>query len=256
VTAALKNLTLSRRLAAFDLESTGVDPATDRIVEVAVLTLSPVGPASLFHSRVNPGRPIPAAATAVHRIADADVAGAPRFREIAAELARRLDGCDLAGFGIGGFDLPLLAAEFARSGVPFHMAGRAVLDALAVFRRWEPRSLSAAVAFYLGREHAGAHSATQDVGAAVEVLDEQVRRYGLPVTPDSLHAAIVEVDVAGKFRRADGGPAFAFGKYAGRLLGDVAASDPGYLKWILGRAFLPDVHALVRAALAAADTAR
>ena len=166
---------------------------------------------------------------------------------VAAGLARRLDGCDLAGFGISGFDLPLLAAEFARAGIPFRLTGRAVLDALGVFQSHEPRDLSAAVRFYLGRDHAGAHSAAADtLAAAAEILDEQVRRYGLPVTPAALHAALVEVDVAGKFRRADGGVAFAFGKYAGRPLADVAAADPGDLEWVLARPFLDDVHALVR----------
>lgn len=252
MTVALKNLSLSRPLAAIDLESTGLDPANDRIVEIAVLTLAPGRAAEMFHTRVNPGRPIPSPATAVHGLADTDVAGAPRFPEIATDLTHRLGGCDLAGFGIGGFDLPLLTAEFARAGVSLPLAGRAVLDALSVFRRREPRSLSAAVAFYLGREHAGAHRATQDVGAALEVLDEQVRRYGLPAVPAVLHAAIVEVDVAGKFRRTDAGVTFAFGKYAGRTLDDVAASDPGYLEWMLGKSFLDDVHALVRGALARA----
>ena len=253
---ALKSLSLARPLAVLDLESTGLDPAADRVVEIAVLMLSPGAPGRMFHTRVNPGRSIPAAAAAVHGITDADAAGAPRFGEIAAGLAHRLDGCDLAGFGIGGFDLPLLAAEFARAGIPFRLTGRAVLDALGVFRSHEPRDLSAAVRLYLGRDHVGAHSAAADTLAAAEILDEQVRRYGLPATPAALHAAIVEVDVGGKFRRGDAGVMFAFGKYAGRPLADVAAADPGYLEWVLGKPFLDDVHALVRGALAAARAGR
>jgi DNA polymerase-3 subunit epsilon len=252
VTVSLRHLSLARPLAVLDLESTGVDPACDRIVEVAVLTLSPGGPGALFHTRVNPGRPIPAAATAVHGIGDADVTAAPPFRAVATDLAAQLDGCDLAGFGITGFDLPLLAAEFARAGVLFRLADRAVLDALRVYRQHEPRDLSAAVRYFLGREHAGAHSAIRDVIAAIEVLDAQVGRYGLPAAPGSLHATVAEVDVAGRFRRTDAGVAFAFGKYAGRTLDDVAASDPGYLEWMLCKPFLDDVHALVRSALARA----
>lgn len=252
-----RHLSLARPLAVIDLESTGTDPATDRIVEVAVLTVRPDGTEESFESRVNPVRPIPAAATAVHGIGDADVRDAPTFAALAPELARLLAGCDLAGFGIAGFDLPLLCAEFARAGAAFALAGRAVLDALAVYRRYEARTLSAAVAFYLGRSHAGAHAAGADARAAAEVLDAQVGRYGLPAAPPALHAALADVDIAGKFRRGDGGAVLvAFGKHAGRTLADVARTDPDYLAWVLTRPFLADVHDLVRAALAAARTRR
>jgi DNA polymerase-3 subunit epsilon len=248
-----RHLTLARPLAVIDLESTGTDPATDRIVEVAVLTVRPDGTEEPFESRVNPRRPIPAAATAVHGIGDADVRDAPTFAALAPELDRRLAGCDLAGFGIAGFDLPLLCAECARAGVSFALAGRAVLDALAVYRRYEARTLTAAVAFYLGRSHAGAHAAAADARAAADVLDVQVGRYGLPAAPAALHGALAGVDIAGKFRRGDGGAVvFAFGKHAGRPLADVARTDPEYLAWVLTRPFLTDVHDLVRAALAAA----
>jgi DNA polymerase-3 subunit epsilon len=239
-------------LAVIDLESTGTDPLEDRIVELAVLTVDPTGSEDLFSTRVNPGRPIPPAATAVHGIADADLRDAPAFADVAPELVRRLSGCDLAGFGIAGFDLPLLCAECARAGVAFALKGRAVLDALSVYRRFEARTLAAAVAFYLGRSHQGAHAAAADARAAAEVLDAQVGRYRLPAAPAALHGALVEVDVAGKFRLGPGGAVvFAFGKYCGRPLAEVARSDPRYLEWVLTRPFLADVHDLVRAALAA-----
>lgn len=250
MTYRLEHLKPRRPLAVLDLESTGADPATDRVVELAVLTLAPDRAGDLFVTRVNPRRPIPAAATAVHGIGDADVRDAPTFAALAADLNRQLADCDLAGFGITGFDLPLLAAEFARAGVSFPLAGRAVLDALTVYRRHEARTLAAAVAFYLGREHAGAHAAGADALAAAAVLDAQVGRYGLPAAPAELHAALVEVDVAGKFRRGpDGAVVFGFGKHAGRPLADVARTDPDYLGWMLTRPFLADVHDRVRAAL-------
>jgi DNA polymerase-3 subunit epsilon len=252
VTLRLKHLSLARPLAVIDLESTGTDPVADRVVEIAVLTLSPDGTEDLFATRVNPQRAIPEGATRVHGISDADVWDAPTFVALAPDLVRRLAGCDLAGFGITGFDLPLLCAECARAGVPFALTGRAVLDALAVYRRYEARTLSAAVAFYLGRALHGAHAAPVDALAAVEVLDAQVGRYELPSAPSALHGALVEVDVAGKFRLGDGGAVvFAFGKYTGRPLADVARTDPDYLTWVLTRPFLADVHELVRAALAA-----
>lgn len=246
----LSHLVLDRPLAVLDLETTGVDPAADRIVEVAVLTLLPGGQQELFHRRVNPGAPIPPAATAVHGIADADVAAAPPFRAVAPELFAALHGSDLAGFGIASFDLPLLAAEFARCGLPFRVAGRRVIDVLALYRRLRPRDLASAVREYLGREHAAAHSAAADARAAAAVLDAQVGRHALPPTPGELHSVLVEVDVAGRFRREAGHVVFAFGKYSGQPLAGVAARDSGYLRWMLGRPFLDDVHGLVRRALA------
>jgi DNA polymerase-3 subunit epsilon len=163
-----------------------------------------------------------------------------------------LVGCDLAGFGIAGFDLPLLCAECVRAGVPFALTGRSVLDALAIFRRYEARTLSAAVAFYLGRSHHGAHAAAADASAAADVLDAQIGRYGLSPAPAALHSELIEVDIAGKFRRNEqGAVVFAFGKHIGHALTDVARSDPSYLAWVLTRPFLADVHDLVRAVLAA-----
>lgn len=248
---SLAHLTLDRPLAVLDVETTGVDPAAARVVEVAVLTLGPGGREGLFHRRVNPGVPIPPAATAVHGLTDADVAGAPPFAAVAPALAAALDAADLAGFGLGAFDLPVLGAEFARCGRPFRVAGRRVVDALAVYRRYHPRTLAAAVREYLGRDHAGAHSAVADARATAEVLDRQVGRHGLPATPAGLHATLAEVDVAGRFRRDGAGRVvFGFGRYAGRPLAEVAARDPGYLRWVLGSPFLDDVHDLVRRALA------
>lgn len=251
MTGSIANLILDRPLAVVDVETTGVDPATDRVVEVAVLTLLPRGAPESYHRRVNPGVPIPPAASAIHGIADADVAGAPSFGAIAPELFATLHGCDLAGFGITAFDLPLLSNEFARERLPFRVTGRRVIDVLTLYRRCHPRDLASAVREYLGRAHDGAHSALADARATAEVLDRQVGRHGLPATPAELHASLVEVDVAGRFRRDDAGRvAFAFGKYAGRPLAEVAARDPGYLKWMLGRPFLDDVHDLIRRALA------
>ncbi len=246
----LSNLVLDRPLAVLDLETTGVDPAADRVVEVAVLTLLPGGKHELFHRRIHPGVPIPPAASAVHGITDADVIGSPTFAAVAPELFATLHGSDLAGFGIASFDLPLLAAEFARVRLPFRVAGRRVIDVLALYRRCHPRDLTSAVREYLGRDHADAHSAVADARATAEVLDRQVERHALPPAPAELHAALVEVDVAGRFRREAGHVVFAFGKYSGQPLAGVAARDPGYLRWMLGRPFLDDAHDLVRRALA------
>jgi len=246
----LANLILDRPLAVLDLESSGLDPATDRIIEVAVLTLLPRGKHELFHRRINPGVPITPAATAVHGIADAHVADSPPFATIAPELFATLHGADLAGFGITTFDLPLLAAEFARVSLPFRVLSRRVIDSLTLYRRCHPRNLASAVREYLGRDHENAHSAVADVRATAEILDRQVERHALPATPAGLHASLIDVDVAGKFRRDGvGRVVFAFGKYAGRPLDEITGADSGYLNWMLSRPFLDDVHDLVRRAL-------
>lgn len=250
MTIASNNLILSRPLCVVDLETTGTDTREDRVVEVAVLTVCPDHSIRSFVRRVNPERPIPPAATAVHGIRDADVAGLPPFAAVAPKLLSLLDGCDLAGFGIANFDLPLLVAEFARAGLMFPVAGRAVIDALSLYRRKEPRDLTAAVQFYLGRERGGAHTAIADAANALAVVNAQVHRYGLPGRPAEFHAAVVDVDVGGAFRRGpDGGVVFGFGKHRGRPLARVAAEDPGYLHWILRQPFLDDALSLVRAAL-------
>lgn len=253
MTVALKHLALTRALSVIDLETTGTDTRTDRIVEVAVLTVYPDGTVVPFVRRVNPGRAIPAGASAIHGITDADVAGAPAFAAIAPDLFAALVGSDIAGFGVANFDVPVLVNEFARVGLPFRVGNRAVLDALSVYRRREPRDLTAAVRFYLGADRTSAHAALADAGYALAVLDVQVARYGLPRSPADLHATLNEVDVGGAFRREPGGaPVFAFGKYRGRQLAQVAAEDPGYLRWVLGQGFLDDALALVRGALEAA----
>jgi DNA polymerase-3 subunit epsilon len=136
---------LKRPLAVLDVEATGVDVSLDRVVEIAVVRVSPDGRRAVFHRRVNPGLPIPAPATAVHGIRDEDVIACPTFAAIAGDLLGVLAGADLAGFGIARFDIPLLAAEFARAGSTFPLAGRAVVDALAIYHRheggtWPPRS--------------------------------------------------------------------------------------------------------------------
>jgi DNA polymerase-3 subunit epsilon len=173
----MKNLTLDRALAVFDLETTGTSPGSDRIVEICVAVLLPDGGRDVVTRRVNPGRPIPPEATAVHGISDSDVADAPPFREIAPGLLRLLEGCDLAGFNVLSYDLPLLQAEFERCNLTFDVGDRRIVDAQRIYHRKEPRTLSAAVKFYTGREHAGAHGAEADVLATVDVLDAQIERY-------------------------------------------------------------------------------
>jgi DNA polymerase-3 subunit epsilon len=248
----LRHLRLERPLCVFDLETTGTDVPTCRVVEVAVLRLEPSARPSWFHTLVNPECPIPGAASAVHQIYDEHIAHSPSFRAVARDVHRALKGADIAGYNLP-FDLGVLAHEFARARHPFRLAGRALFDALAIYRAKEPHTLAAAVRQFLRREHGRTHSAKADVRATIEVLDAQLGHYGdLPDTPAGLHAALVEVDLARKFRRdGEGRVVFAFGKHAGEPVEAVAAADPSYLRWLLDSGgLLEDARLVVQRALA------
>ena len=179
----LKNIRLERPLVVLDLETTGKKVQTDRIVEISLLKLLPDGTNQIKTRRLNPGIPIPAEATAIHGITDADVANENSFRQIARSLAAYLEGCDLCGYNIWIFDLRMLVNEFKRAEVPFSVEGRHIIDPCRIFHKREPRDLRTALRFFCGMEHEGAHGAAADVLAALLVLDSQVERYeDLPLT--------------------------------------------------------------------------
>lgn len=254
----LKHIRLERPLVILDLETTGKRVQADRIVEISTLKLMPDGSSVIRTRRLDPGVPIPPEATAVHGITDADVAHEKSFRQVARSLVVYLEGCDLCGFNIWNFDLKLLAAEFRRAGVPFTTEGRHVIDPCRIFHMREPRTLAAALRFYCGEEHDGAHRAEADVLAALMVLEGQVERYGdLPRSVSELHEAMGYPDVVdpdGKFVRGEGDAiVFAFGEHAGRLVDEVARTDPGFLEWMLRKDFSDEAKAVARAALEARE---
>lgn len=248
-------LDLSRPLAVFDLETTGTDPARDKIVEIALVRVDPDGLRTALTRRINPGRPIPAEATAVHGIRDEDVAAAPAFGQIARELLDTLADADLAGFNVRRFDVPLLDREFRDAGFDLALAQRRIVDVMTIFHKKEPRDLSAAVRFFLGRDHAGAHGAEADVTASLEVLESQLARYpDLPRTVEALDAFCFPtpagaVDRGGKFVLREGEVVFAFGRQKGKALSEVARVQRDYLEWILKQDFPEDARTLVEAAL-------
>ena len=251
----MQGLNLRRPLAFLDLETTGTSPASDRVVEIAILKVHPDGTEDFRRRRVNPGVPIPAEATAIHSISDADVADEPPFASYARSLADFLADCDIAGFNVAGFDLRMLEAEFGRAGVDFSREGRAVVDAMRIFHLKEPRHLAAAVQFYCGHDHPEAHSSEDDVRAAVDVLRAQLDRYDdLPRDVEALHELCNPVDPSwidpdGKFRWSGSDAVVTFGQHKGRTLRDLAAAEPDYLDWMLGQDFSPEVMQIVRDAL-------
>lgn len=247
---------LERPLVFFDLETTGLHLKNDRIVELALIKVTPQGDVLEKVRRFNPGIPIPPEATAVHGISDADVADEAPFCARARALLSMLDDCDLAGFNVRRFDIGMLLEEFKRCGLEFSLEGRRVVDMQNIFHREEPRDLSAAARFYLRREHEEAHTALGDIRTSAAVLGAQLERYpDLPRDLDGLHAycdeyAPIWTEVDRWFSDTDAGRVFRRGKHRGRPLDEVARSEPDYLRWMMGADDMDDdVVALVRQAL-------
>ncbi|MDH3628154.1 MAG: 3'-5' exonuclease [Acidobacteriota bacterium] len=250
----MSRLKLDRPLIYFDLETTGTNVMRDRIVEIAAKKVMPDGSDEIRSRRVNPECPIPAGASAVHGIYDADVADEPTFRQLAQGLFEFFLGCDLGGFNIVRFDVPILEREFRDCGFDLAVSERRQIDAMRIFHRQEPRDLTAAVRFYLDDDHAGAHAAEADVVATHRVVEAQLEKYAdLPGDVASLDTWIRggradAVDRSGKFVWKEGEAAFGFGKHQGKSLRDVAASASGYLDWILQSDFPEDAKEIVRGA--------
>ena len=257
----MKNLQLHRPLAFIDVETTGLSPHSDRIVELSILKIHPDGAEEYKSHRINPGVMIPAEATAVHGITDADVAGEPAFQQYARSIRDFLDGCDISGFNVITFDLPFLEAELERVGVDFSREGCQLVDSMVIYHQKEPRepgksrNLKAAYLKYCGKELEDAHGAEKDATASAEVLDAIVEEHNdLPRDVSGLCAFCNEVrkdyvDLEGRLIWVEGEATFNFGKHGGRPLKEIAAEYPDYLLWILGEDFRPDVREIVEKAL-------
>ena len=251
---------LDRPLVFFDLETTGLDIKKDRIVELAFIKWTPHGDVLERERRFNPEMPIPAEATAVHGITDADIADEAPFCRTAKSLVDMLEGCDLAGFNVRRFDIPMLMFEFDRCETSFSMEGRRVVDMQNIFHREERRDLSAAARFYLDREHEEAHTALGDIRTSAGVLGAQLLRYpDIPQDLDGLHDYCEEysptrTEVDRWFSPEEEGHVFRRGKHKGTALAEVAGEAPDYLKWMMGANDMDeDVLTIVRAALAKKD---
>lgn len=236
------NLKLKRPIVFFDLETTGVDAAKDRIVEISMVKIAVNGTKTIKTRRINPEMPIPAEATAVHGITDEDVKGEPTFKQIAKSLAQFIEGCDFGGFNSNRFDLPLLVEEFMRAGVECDFQRRKFVDVQTIFHRKEQRTLVAAYKFYCDKELDNAHSAEADTLATYEVLEAQIERYpDIGDTVESLadfSAGNPMVDFAGRLTLNDKGEEiFTFGKYKGRRVENVFRDDPSYYSWMMNGDF-------------------
>ena len=231
-------LNLKNPIVFFDLETTGVNITSDRIVEISYLKVFPNGNEVSRTMRINPEMHIPEQASEVHGIYDDDVKDCPTFKQVAKDVANDFEGADIAGFNSNRFDVPLLAEEFLRAGVDLDMTRRKFIDVQVIFHKMEQRTLSAAMKFYCDKELEGAHSADADTRATYEVLQAQLDRY------DELQNDIAwlsefsshtrNVDFAGRIVYDDKGvEVFNFGKYKGIPVVEVLRRDPGYYSWIM-----------------------
>ena len=235
-------LNLKRPIVFFDLETTGVDTAKDRIVEISMVKVMPDGEEIIKTRRINPQMHIPEDATAVHGITDEDVKDAPTFAQIAKSLSQFIEGCDFGGFNSNRFDLPMLVEEFLRAGVDVDFKKRKFIDVQNIFHKMEQRTLVAAYKFYCDKELDGAHSAEADTKATYEVLKAQLDRY--PELQNDV-AALAEfstrgetADYAGRIvYNEKGEEVFNFGKYKGMSVSEVFRKEPSYYAWMMNGDF-------------------
>jgi len=247
-------LNLKSPLCFFDIEATGTNVITDRIIEIAVIKMMPGGEVLRKSSVLNPTVPIPAETSAIHGFTDEDVKDKPTFKSVAKEYARFFEGADLAGFAIMKFDVPILVEEFLRADVEFDYSRKRVIDSQKIFHLMEKRTLSAAYRFYLEKDLQNSHTAEADTQATMEVLLAQVARYeNQDVTDtlnrkigqvkndmDALHqiSAVQQVDLSGRMIfNAKGQEVFNFGKHKNKLVTDVFKQEPAYYDWIMNGEF-------------------
>ena len=235
-------LNLKRPIIFFDLETTGIDIARDRIVEISMVKVMPDGEEIVRTRRINPGMPIPAEATAIHGITDEDVKDCPLFPQIAKSLAQFIEGCDFGGFNSNRFDLPVLVEEFLRAGVDVDFKRRRFVDVQNIFHKKEQRTLVAAYKFYCDKDLEDAHSAEADTLATYEVLMAQLERYpDLENDIDKLAEFSTRgeaADYAGRILfNEKGEEVFGFGKYKGRPVAEVFRAEPSYYAWMMNGDF-------------------
>ena len=243
-------LNLKNPLVFLDLETTGINVVTDRIVEIALLKIFPDGREEEKLQRINPGIPIPQQASAIHGIYDDDVKDAPRFKEVAKLYAKFIEGCDLAGFNSTRFDIPLLTEEFLRVDIDLDLKKHKFIDVQIIFHRMEKRTLAAAYKFYIQKDMENSHNAMADTKATYEVLKAQIERYNgiefeengkksVPIV-NSVEALALfsafdkSVDFAGRIVYDENGvEVFNFGKHKGKAVEQVLRVEPGYYAWMM-----------------------
>ncbi len=230
-------LKLTRPIAFIDLETTGINITTDRIVELAIVKISPDGSKLVKRKLINPLMPIPESSSAIHGITDEMVKEAPSFKQISNEVKQFIEGADLGGYNSNRFDIPMLLEEFLRAGIEYSVDGKRLVDVQKIFHMMEQRTLSAAYKFYCSKTLEGAHGAEADATATWEVLEAQLERY--PQIGDSVESIVKFtgeddiVDFARRFVKDKGIEVFNFGKHKGKPVAQVLREEPQYYDWMM-----------------------
>jgi DNA polymerase-3 subunit epsilon len=230
-------LQLTRPIAFIDLETTGINITLDRIVELAIVKISPDGSKLVKRKLINPLMPIPASSSAIHGITDEMVKDAPSFKQVANEIKQFIEGADLGGYNSNRFDIPMLLEEFLRAGIEYTVDGKKLVDVQKIFHMMEQRTLSAAYKFYCSKTLEGAHGAEADATATWEVLEAQLERY--PQIGDSVESIVKFtgeddiVDFARRFVKDKGIEVFNFGKHKGKPVAQVLKEEPQYYDWMM-----------------------
>ncbi len=248
-------LNLTKPIAFFDLETTGINVGSDRIVEISIVKIHTDNREEIKTFRINPTVPIPEVSSKIHGIYDADIKDSPTFRELAPQLALFLDSCDLAGYNSNKFDIPLLVEEFLRAEVDFDLKNRRLIDVQNIFHLMEPRNLSAAYKFYCNRNLENAHSAEADARATYEIFLSQLQRYENTELEDShgklykpvqndmsvlstLTTRTKNADLAGRIVFNEKGvEVFAFGKHKDKAVEEIFTKEPSYYNWMMNGDF-------------------
>lgn len=228
---------ITKNICFFDLETTGINIAKDRIVEISIVKALTDGTKEIKTWKVNPGIPIPVETTLIHGISDEDVADAPSFKEIAPQIMQMIKDSDLAGFNSNRFDVPLLAEELLRNGFDFDLSKHRTIDAQVIYHKMEPRNLSAAYKYYCGKDLVDAHSAEADTIATYEVLMAQIEKYEELENDNKFLSEFSSqrktADLAGFIHiNEEGKETIGFGKYKGQVVAEVFGKDPGYYNWL------------------------
>ena len=250
-------LNLKVPLCFFDLETTGTNISQDRIIEIAVIKVMPNGETQRKTNVVNPTIPILPESTAIHGISNDDVKDKPTFKDLAKDYAKFFEGCDLSGFNILKFDVPVLVEEFLRAGVEFDYSRKRIIDSQKIFHLMEKRNLAAALQFYCQKDLKDSHTAEADTEACMDVLFAQIERYENQPVVDGLHNPLGTIkndmdelnkltssdiiDLSGRMTRNSKGEAiFNFGKHRGKLVLTVFKEEPAYYDWMMNGDFTLD----------------
>jgi DNA polymerase-3 subunit epsilon len=236
------NLELTKPLAFFDLETTGLNIASDRIVEISVVKIMPNGDKEIKTKLINPTIPISKESIGIHGISDEKVKNKATFKEVAKELNDFIAGCDLAGYNSNRFDIPLLAEEFLRAGIDFDVKGRKLVDVQNIFHKMEQRTLVAAYKFYCNKDLTNSHSAEADTTATYEILEAQIEKYadlkGDTNFLSEFSQMTKNVDLLGRFVYDENNIAvFNFGKHKGKAVTEVLKKERGYFGWMMNGDF-------------------